>query len=181
MTLDQYLLHALGWSLAGGIAGVLLDRAVLALQQIAHATPQEDAVPAADQPTPRKRFRRWFNRAFVPGVLITMAVVTVVQSVITARTNAAQDVEIKRVQACQLAYANDFADAIDARASASAAAQDAVDELWSTIGRLMTGGASPTAREEFAAALSDYLAKRATAKKKQQENPYPPAPRDLCK
>jgi hypothetical protein len=179
VTLDQYLLHALAWSLAGGIAGVLLDRAVLALQQIAHATPQEDAVP--DHSTPRKRFRRWFNRAVVPGVLITMAVLTIVQSVIAARTNAAQDVEIKRVQACQLEYANKFADAIDARSTTTAAAQDAVDELWATIGRLMTGGASPTAREEFQAALSDYLAKRATAKKKQQDNPYPPAPRDLCK
>jgi hypothetical protein len=172
-----YILHALGWSLAGAVVGVLLDRAVLALQQIARTTTKEEPVAEADQP----RNRRRFGRSVVPAVLVVLAIVTAVQSIITARTDANQDAETRRVQNCQVAYANGFADALDARAQAQTAAQEALDELMTTVGTLTTGAASPEAREKFRAALSDYLAKRETAKRKQKDNPYPPAPRDLCK
>jgi hypothetical protein len=181
MTTSLYLLHALGWSTAGAIVGVLLDRGVLALQQIAHATMQEEPVDHPAQPHHHKPVRRRFGRSVVPAVLLVLAVVTAVQGVVTARTNAHQDEETRRVQNCQLAYANGFADALDARAEASVAAQDALDELMTTVGTLTAGGASPEAREKFRAALSDYLQKRVAAKQRQKDNPYPPAPRDLCK
>jgi len=64
--------------------------------------------------------------------------------------------------------------------AATAAAQNALDELMSTVGQLTTGAASPEVREKFRTALQNYLAKRAEAKKRQQNNPYPPSPRDLC-
>lgn len=181
MTTSLYLLHALGWSMAGAIVGVLLDRGVLALQQIAHATMQEEPVDHSVQPEHRRPIRRRFGRSVVPAVLVVLAVTSAVQGVVTARTNAHQDEETRRIQNCQLAYANGFADALDARAAASVAAQDALDELMATVGTLTTGGASSEAREKFRAALSDYLQKRVTAKQQQQDNPFPPAPRDLCK
>lgn len=174
MTLELYVLHALGWSLLGGVVGVLLDRAVLALQQIARTTPQEEPVHPSDRPTRRQRMRRWFTRSVVPAVLIVLALGTVTQGFITARVT-------KDVQDCQLLYANRFADAIDARANATREAQDSLDELMATVGELTTSTAQAAAREKFRAALTDYLLKRATAKKQQQDHPYPPAPRDLCK
>jgi hypothetical protein len=173
MTLELYVLHALGWSLLGGVVGVLLDRAVLALQQIARTTPQEESVHTSDRPTRRQRMHRWFSRSVVPAVLIVLALGTVTQGFITAHVT-------KGVQDCQLLYANRFADAIDARADATREAQDSLDELMATVGELTTSAASPAAREKFTTALSQYLVKRETSKQKQRENPYPPAPRDLC-
>lgn len=181
MNASLYTLHSLGWSSAGLVLGVVLDRVVLALQQIAHTTRSEDHVPTTDRPSRRQRWQSLFNSVVVPAVVIAMAIATAVQGVVTARINAAQDDETKRVLNCQQAYGNGFADAIDARANTNREAQDALDELMTVVGELTTGGASPAASERFRTALSDYLAKRATAKQQQKENPYPPAPRDLCK
>lgn len=134
-----------------------------------------------DRPSRRQRWQRRFGASVVPAVLIVLAIVTALQGVVTSRINADQDAETKRIQDCQAIYANGFADAIDARANTNRESQEALDELMATVGELATGPGSPAAREKFRAALADYLAKRETAKKRQQENPYPPAPRDLCK
>lgn len=183
MTSSLYLLHALGWSVSGAVVGVLLDRGVLALQQIARATTQEEHVEAAERPARRHQMRRRFGGSVVPAVLVALAIVTAVQSVVTARTNDAQDEETRRVQKCQLVYANGFADALEARSTATTEAQNALDELMSTVGQLTTGnpGEAAETRAKFRQALDAYLSKRAEAKKQQQQNPYPPPPRDLCK
>lgn len=181
MSSPTYLVHAIGWSSAGAVVGVLLDRAVLALRQIARSPRQEDPVQTPDPSPRRQRVRRVFGASVVPAVLIVLAVVSAVQGWTTSRTNAAQDAEVTRVQTCQLAYANGFADAIDARANATREAQDALDELMTVVGELTSSGGSAAAGERFRAALSDYLTKRATAKQRQLDNPYPPAPRDLCR
>lgn len=182
MTSGIYLLHALGWSAAGAVVGVLLDRGVLALQQIARATTQEEPVAAPEQPA-RHTVRRRFGGSVVPAVLVVLAIITTVQSVVTAQTNNAQDEETRRVVACQLAYANGFADALEARSTATTEAQNALDDLMNTVGQLTTTSPREAAetRERFRAALATYLGKRAEAKKQQQQNPYPPPPRDLCK
>lgn len=183
MTSGIYLVHALGWSASGAVVGVLLDRGVLALQQIARATTQEEPVAAPDQPAHGRKLQRQFGRSVVPAVLVVLAIVTAVTSVVTARTNNAQDMETRRVVACQAAYANGFADALEARSTATTEAQNALDDLMATVGQLTTSNAGEAVetRERFRAALAAYLGKRAEAKKQQQQNPYPPPPRDLCK
>lgn len=170
-----YTIHALVWSLCGALVGVLIDRAVIDLRRSARATEGPHV----------KQTRQRFGGAVVPAVLIVLAIVTAFSTVANTNTNAAQDAEVLRVQQCQLAYANGFADAIEVRGEASAAWQNALDEWMTTLDELMTKtppGTDPAAaRERFRLATAEYLSKRAESKQQQQENPFPPAPRDLCK
>ena len=169
MNACAYTIHALGWSFFGALMGVLIDRTLADLRR---AISTEAPV--------NQNVKRRFGGAVVPAVLVVLAIVTALSTGINANTNNAQDEEDRRIQQCQLAYANGFADALDARSDATTAAQLALDDLMTEIGAL---AAAPSVDNSarFQAALSEYLAKRAEARKQQQENPYPPAPRDLCK
>lgn len=184
MTLSTwtYMIHALGWSLFGLAVGVWLDTIGQAVARVTKPRTTEEPVPDRDHhpQTPPRPLRRL---ATPSTVLVVLALVSALQGVWFQWTNQAQDDQDRRILVCQAAYANGFADAIEARSSAAAAAQAASDELWITIGQLTTGTAAgtPEAGKQFRTALDKYLARRAEANKQQRENPYPPAPRDLCK
>ncbi len=165
MNLCSYLLHAFGWSAFGAVIGGLLDRAVINLRK------RPKGITVSEQ-TDSGWWRR-YSAAVVPAVLIALAVVTAVQGVVLDRVNDKQD-------ECQLAYANGFADALEARTRTSADAQAALDDLMRVVGEsLRTGDAQDP--EPVQKAVENYLQQRETAKATQRANPYPPAPRDLCK
>lgn len=174
MQLDfAYASHAAVWSLAGLSAGLVIGASLVIN---ARSTGTEDVMPD-ELPTPAGRERRWWR--VVRGNVVALALV------LLAAGSAIQVVWATeadgRITECLKGYANGFADAIDARSAASAEAQEAVDALWQSVGKLTTSAASPDVRDQFQRSLAEYLSKREKAKQQQQENPYPPAPRDLCK
>jgi hypothetical protein len=157
----QYLLQSVLWAVGGFVLGVLYARRTQDVHRIANAVEGSDVVKV-----PRKRWRP--NYQLVLGLAVVL---------LTTYTTW----QTGRLSDCQLEYSNKFADALDARTQATGEAQQALDELMAMVGQLMTAGSSPQAREEFRAALAKYLTNRDTAKRQQQDNPYPPAPRDLCR
>lgn len=173
MTALTDLLYPFGCFAFGVIAGAQWTRMRCDLHRIAKAQPVEAPV-ASHEPTDEKpaKTRRWPRRV-LDAVVVLAFISSAVQLYVT-------NGQIEEVVSCQRAYQAGFADALEARSSAAAAAQNALDELMSTVGQLTTGAASPEVREKFRTALQNYLAKRAEAKKQQQDNPYPPSPRDLC-
>jgi type II secretory pathway pseudopilin PulG len=88
-----------------------------------------------------------------------------------------QSTATEQVAQCTKAYASGFADALDERSKATAEAQDALDDLITAV-----ASATPTqqGRDAVRQALTDYLNKRAEAKRTQAEHPYPAPPRDVC-
>jgi len=159
-----YLLCNVGYLIAGFVIG-RLTRTVeqLAANKIVVVDASKGA--AVERRRPRIRLR---VQHYVAFFLVALGIFTAVQS--------------WRQSACMQDYANFFADALDARSTSSSSAQEANDQLWETIGRLMTGSQTgPDARQKFEAALQDFLTKRSAAKEQQRLNPYPPPPRDLCK
>lgn len=170
--LCDYAFRSLLWGVFGLVIGFLLGRMTRDTQRIADAvTDEESAVPD----DPKKSRRRPSYQAVMGAVVVLLGLVTAVQGLY-------QDAATRRVADCTRAYSDGFAAALDARSEASTAAQNALDELMSTVGSLTTGPDAGTAetRDRFRKSLSEYLAKRAEAKKQQQEHPYPPAPRDVC-
>lgn len=172
MTFLTYLAERAPWIAVGLLAGYLFGRGVRDLETIAAAVSPEEST--MDKPKRFKAFMRKVTGLHVLGVVVfILAVGTVVQGYIHneyTRQNAE----------CTRAYANGFADAIEARSESTAAAQQALDDLMTQVGQLSAGVASPESRERFRAALADYLAKRQEDKKQRQENPFPAPPRDVC-
>ena len=149
--------------------GFILGRLSRNVETIATVVAEEGATVTAAAP----RRKRWTFEKTAATALIVMGLFTAAQSLY-------QDSATRRVAECTRAYSNGFADALDARSEANAAAQQALDELMTQVGQLSTGIPTEENRGQFRTALQDYLAKRAEAKKKQQENKFPPAPRDVC-
>lgn len=163
-----YIVQTAPWVAAGLLVGFFVGRSTVAAAVIIDAAQGEgDEMPSS----PRKhRFRVTLN-GFIAAALVGLGIATAVQA-------AVQGAATSRLTDCQTAYANGFADALDARSKATAEAQDALDGLLGTVALLTP---TPEGRQQFWDALNDYLDKRAEAKKTQAENPYPPAPRDVCK
>jgi hypothetical protein len=157
----QYLLQSAALGVAGFVLGVLYARRTQDVHRIANAVEDSSVVKV-----PRRRWRP--NYQLVLGLAVVL---------LTTYTTW----QTGRLSDCQLAYSNGFSDALDARTQATGEAQQALDELMATVGELMTAGGSPQAREQFRAALDEYLTKRETAKREQAANPFPLAPRDLCR
>jgi len=165
-----YITQSVPWIALGLIAGFFMGRSTVAVTAIADAVQDEgDVVPG----TISKPARKWrFTATHAIGVVvIVLGVFTAVQSYVQADAT-------NQLAVCQQAYTNGFADAIDARSAASQEAQDALDDLLSTVASITP---TPQGRDQFRDALTEYLAKRAAAKQAQKEHPYPPAPRDVCK
>lgn len=164
-----YLLSNLAYLVAGFVVG-RLTRTVdqFAARKITKAL--KEAAVERKRPRIRLRFEHY------------VAIFFLVLGLFSAWQSLYQAAQTRRNADCTREYANFFADALEARSKSSASATDANDELWSTIGKLIAGGqAGPETREKFQAALDDFQNKRAMAKDQQLRNPYPPAPRDLCK
>jgi len=160
-----YIAQSVPWIAAGLLVGFFMGRSTVAVEQIA------DAVQDEVDTMPEERKPRFGSIHALGAVVVLLGVFTAVQSYVQGEATA-------KLADCQQAYTSGFADAIDARSSAAAQAQDALDELLTKVASLTP---TPEARGNFETALNDYLRKRAAAKKAQQEHPYPPAPRDVCK
>ncbi len=166
------VIYAVGWFAVGAVAGAQWTRLCRDVRVIATSQDREEPVPAPEvTAVSTRRARLW--RTGLDVLVIMLFVASAVQAYVTYG-------QIQDVVACQRAYQNGFADALDARATASTEAQNALDELMTTVGQLTADAASPETRAQFRDALANYLSKRSEAKKKQQENPYPPPPRDAC-
>lgn len=168
------LLAAAGWFVLGVVTGASWTRLCRDVRHLAQAKAGGTvATQPADETTRKTGPRRWLGRAR-DVVVVLLFVGSGVQFYVTYD-------QIQDVVACQAGYQAGFADALDARSKATQEAQDALDELMSTVGTLATGVATPQNRQRFAAALADYLDKRVEAKRQQQANPFPPSPRDICR
>lgn len=171
MILLTYLAERLPWAVLGLLIGSLLSRGICDLQAIAVAVNPEDSDMAV---SPRKPwYRRITGNGVIGVVVFVLAVGTVVQGYVASEAT-------RRIAECTKGYSNGFADALDARSDANAQAQQALDDLMTKVGELSAGVSTPESRAVFRSALNDYLSKRAEAKKKQSEHPFPPAPRDVC-
>lgn len=170
MTSLTYLAESVPWILGGLVVGYLMGRSTVAVEAIADAV-QDEGDAVSNKATTGKRRMRFTSNGVIAVVLIGLGIATAVQTYVQGEATA-------RLTACQTAYANGFADALDARSKASSDAQDALDELLSTVAAIAP---TPNGRDQYRAALEEYNAKRTEAKRTQAENPYPPAPRDVCK
>jgi hypothetical protein len=165
-----YVTESAGWAVLGFVVGYLVGRAARDVHRVVTAITPEDTVPEPQPPTPRRRVP---TGQFVLGVVVVLlGIITVAQGIVTNSTT-------RRITECQSAYSNGFADALDARSSASTDAQNALDELMKTMSGYLAD--APIPPDKVRAAIGDYLHKRAKAETERQQHPYPPPPRDLCK
>lgn len=171
MSVLTYLVERIPWAVVGLLIGHMLSRGICDLRVIAVAVNPEESDMAVRPHRPW--YRRITSNGIVGVVVFVLAVGTVVQGYVSSEAT-------RRIAECTKGYSNGFADALDARSDANASAQQALDDLMTKVGELSAGVSTPESRAVFRSALNDYLAKRAEAKKQQAENPYPPAPRDVC-
>jgi hypothetical protein len=180
VTTWAYLLQTVGVGAVSFLLGYLAGRAARDVHRIAQTvTTQEEVATGMRTSKSRASGSRGHVTQFaIAAVVVLLGVLTVVQGLI-------QSSATRRISDCNAAFANALADAIDARSASNQSAQDALDELMTTIGRL---AATPPAneaeaaqrREESRKAVTDYVTKRAEVKALQQKNPYPPPPRESC-
>lgn len=173
MTSWLYITQSVPWIVAGLLVGFFMGRSTVAVEAIADVVQHEAvSMSGTDKDSRDRPHRSRFTTIHVvAAVVVLLGIFTAVQSYVQGEATA-------RLTECQTAYANGFADALDARSAATSDAQDALDDLLSTVAALTP---TPEGREAFVDALDEYLSKRADAKKAQAEHPYPPAPRDVCK
>jgi hypothetical protein len=171
------IMYAIFWFAIGALVGAQWTRMRHQVRHIAQAQAGEGSPVTAQEITDEQtvRRRRWPRR-----LLDTFIVLLFVGSAAQAYY---QDSQTRRVADCTNAYSDLFADSLEARSSASASAQQALDVLMETVGQLTTGteAGTPQVRAKFRAALDEYLLQRTESKKQQAQNPFPPPPRDLCK
>lgn len=179
MTASLSVLPAVCWFIFGVIVGAQWTRMRRQVGRLANIHVRREE-PVQPPPHTAPRSRRWPRRV-LDAFVVLLFIGSAVQAYVTYDQLQESADRIQAVVDCQRAYQTGFADALDARSAASTEAQNANDELWATVGQLTSAAASPETRVKFQAALSNYFDKRAEAKKQQQDNPYPPSPRDLCK
>lgn len=170
-----YLTESAGWAVLGFLGGYLLGRAARDVHQVATAITTEDITTEDPVPEPSPlaaRRPRPAGHVVLGLVVALLSVLTITQGIIT--NNAT-----RRIADCQALYGNAFADALDARATATAEAQTALDDLMRTISASLAAPATPP--EAVRDAIGDYLNSRARAETQRQQHPYPPPPRDLCR
>lgn len=172
MTSWDYITQSVPWITVGLLVGFFMARSTVAVEQIADAVQHEvESMSGNDEKTQKSRRTRFTTTHVLGIVLVLLGTFSAVQAMV--QSNATN-----RLTECQLAYADGFADALDARSKAATEAQEAQDELWSTVASLSP---TPESREVFRDALNEYLKKRAAAKKAQADHPFPEPPRDVCK
>jgi len=179
VTAWNYIAQSVPWMLAGLLVGWLMGRSTVAVETIAEAVQEGDDVPETTTPATNLRRRRRFNATHFIGVLLVLlGAFTIVQAYLQDVATERQSRATERLAQCTNAYASGFADAIEQRSKSTAEAQDALDTLLSEFAKITP---TPDGRDAARRALSDYLTKRAEAKRTQAENPYPAPPRDVCR
>lgn len=169
MTVLSYLAQSLGWAVVGFLGGFLAGRAARDVHRIASAV--DTAVTGDHTMTKHGPRARINSQTVIAIVVVLLGVLTVIQGL-------AQSAATDRLTQCQTNYSNGFADALNARSQSSTDAQEALDDLMSTVGGALQGSAVDRAAVQRA--IADYLAKRDAVKRQQQAHPYPPPPRATC-
>lgn len=171
-TIVQYIMESAAWALLGFLGGFVLGRAARDFHRVADAASGTgDAMPDPE----RAARRRWR-----PTYEWTIGIVVLLLTILTVVQGIAQSTETRRLVVCLQDYSNAFADALDARTSASNAAQSALDKLMTAVGHTFTEPPSTQRAAEVQRAITTYLTTRAALVREQQQHPYPPAPRDVC-
>lgn len=179
MTSLTYFVESVPWLVVGLIGGFVLGRSTVALSAIADAAQRRDneggsmsdvETGSVSKPVKQRRF----------SLIHVIGLALIGLSVFSAIQDNAQDEATARLTECQLAYADGFADALDARSKASLESQEALD-AWMTRVNAVIQAPSPQAAEEIRKAFTEYLEARREAKETQKTNPYPDPPRDVCK
>ncbi|HCB80540.1 MAG TPA: hypothetical protein DEQ00_04105 [Mycobacterium tuberculosis] len=158
----------IGWTLIGALGGYVLGRLAADVHQLAN--PNEGG--RVNQPTAKEPRWRPAPQLIVGLLVVILGVGTAIQGIVVNN-------RVQQLQQCQARYSNRFADAIDARTTATNGSQRALDELVAAIGkRLDRGGKADQAA--IAGALQRYLTQRDQSKQERAAHPYPEPPREAC-
>lgn len=171
-----YIVLSIPWAVAGFLAGFTAGvKANLWSRTMSPAIVERPTETPSRNPEDGPKAVPWYRRSqtWIGGAVAAIGIVTGV-------TWYSSGQETARLVECQNAYANGAADALEARAKAQQSVTDAQDGLWFLIDRGLTAP-TPEIRDEFKAKLSDYVHAREEAKKTQATNPYPEAPREVCR
>lgn len=169
MTTDLalYIAQSGAWAIGGFLGGFVTGRTVRDVHTIA----TQNTSGATSMPMPRpKRFRfEWV----IGIVVMLLAIATVGQGWVEGAAD-------RTLLQCQQNYANGVAAALDARTDASAAAQNALDTLVTTIGQAISTPPTAATHGAVEKAITTYLVTRTQLKAQQAAHPYPPAPSTAC-
>lgn len=130
-----------------------------------------------ENPSIRDRAANWASK--VRGIHV-LGVVILALTGFSALQSVQASEETQRIALCQEAYSNGFADALDKRTEYNSSRQESLDKLMRTFGDVVAMPSDDGALR-IRAALAEYNSESAKAKQAQIDNPYPQAPRDLCK
>jgi hypothetical protein len=171
--LSASVIEPLVWFVGGFLGGSLAT--YLILSKLAQNSGLEQPVAATD-PAPKPR-RRITALHVMAAIIVVLTILSAVQSWLAQQANTRLTAANARLSACLVRYANDTADAIEARSKASGEAQVALVQMWSTI---FAQPQTDAGRAESRRVFEDWLNKAKASIEAQKTNPYPPAPRDVC-
>jgi hypothetical protein len=180
MTINDLVLYvslSIPWGIAGWLAGYTAGyKAVLWSRTMPTTIERPTETPSKNSEDGRPWYRR--TQTWTGAAVAAIGLVTGLQWFLGGAETRRVAEETHRLAVCQSAYASGFADAIEARADETRTKDDAIDGAFIAFEAAFKG---TIGRPEVEAAISKYNTARAAQKKAQAENPYPMAPRDLCK
>jgi hypothetical protein len=167
-----YVLHALAWSGIGYFAGYIVGKIGCEVHQVREAV----APSSGDQEGWPPMRRRGDRRSLIFGAfLVGLAALTVLLSAISL-------VRLESLTRCQANYAEQAAEATQAR---TRAAEDDREALNLLVRRVTDAVASvPDAdarRPQVQAALGDYTAAVREADAQREAQPFPAPPSEVCR
>lgn len=163
-TVIEPLVWFVGGFLGGSLATYLILHKLTQNPRLEHPMASTDPLPP---PKPKRRFTALHA---IGAVVLVLTVLSAIQSSLTQQSNT-------RLNKCLITYANDTADAIEARSKASGEAQVALVQMWSTI---FAQPQTDAGRAESRRVFEDWLNKAKASITAQHTHPYPEAPRDVC-
>lgn len=183
MTTSTALWIIITSNLASSLIGWLLGRTARNTAKLVSEVEAVADEPGVSEETKGKLRRitskiRPMHMAMVLLVVVG-AVTTLVGFIGLSQSNAAQERADRAIE-CVTDFSNRSADALEARAQASAEAQEQVDSIFATVARII---AKPTEQSGmlFRNAISGYNQARRDQRVALERNPYPEAPRDACR
>ena len=166
----DYLIQSLPLGISGLVVGSV---AGFGAGWVARAAGTQDS---KENPVPVSETRNpWWRKVTGVQIVGLFVLLLAIGSTVQGYT---QSVATERLALCQQAYNDGFADALEARSTANAEAQRALDDLMVVVGDVLTQAQDQKVLVE---AVEEYLLKRQQARETQAANPYPEPPRDACK
>lgn len=173
-----YAVQTFAWCAGGFTAGFIVGRAARDVHRLADAvTPEVHSVPSSSR-------RRWWHAVPEPHPVL-VAVIVVVLGVLTVAQGLIASAALDDISRCQARYADALADAIGSRSRAGAEAQQALDDLVSSVAAFADSTPVDAAdlaarRAKVSTVLTQYVSKRNEVKELQRQHPYPEPPRTAC-